>query len=111
MNRIRIYQINPNHPESFVLSYMNWDYVHKIGAGVNPDRYNCVYDGPCEATKLEEIYLEFQHIENPNFNGHSLSVSDIVETRDGLFFCDSFGWRKIEGADFSAATMVQEAKK
>ena len=31
-----------------------------------------------------------------DFTGHSMSVSDIVETPDGrLWYCDSFGWEEV----------------
>ena len=32
-----------------------------------------------------------------DFEGHSMSVSDIIETPDGaLWFCDSIGWRRVQ---------------
>ena len=39
-----------------------------------------------------------------DFTGHSMSVSDIVETPDGkLWFCDSFGWREVQWAEEARA--------
>ena len=38
-----------------------------------------------------------------DFTGHSLSVSDIIETPDGeLWFCDSFGWARVRWEEASA---------
>ena len=33
---------------------------------------------------------------NVSFEGHSMSVSDVVKTPDGFFYCDSFGWKKLD---------------
>lgn len=39
-----------------------------------------------------------------DFTGHSMSVSDIVETPDRkLWFCDSMGWREIQWAEEARA--------
>lgn len=39
-----------------------------------------------------------------DFTGHSMSVSDIVETPDGrLWFCDSMGWREVQWAEEAEA--------
>ena len=42
------------------------------------------------------------NLNHPNdYNGHSLSVSDVVQVIElsnveaGFYYCDSFGWRKL----------------
>ena len=52
---------------------------------------------------LEGIFEIFNLYHPEDFNGHSLSVSDIVQIideqdkeEDGFYFCDSFGWKKLE---------------
>lgn len=38
-----------------------------------------------------------------DFTGHSMSVSDIIETPDGeLWFCDSIGWARVRWEEASA---------
>lgn len=61
--------------------------------------YSIVYSGETESKTLDEIFSEFNHdYKKLNENKmHSLSVSDIVICDDGIFYCDSFGWRKIVG--------------
>ena len=45
---------------------------------------------------LEEIFEEF-NIDIPNdFYGRSLSVSDVVTLNGTAYFCDGFGWKKLE---------------
>lgn len=53
---------------------------------------------------LEDIWEDF-NLHRPNgFEGHSLSVSDVVEIlndgeNDGFYYCNNFGWEKIEVAN------------
>jgi hypothetical protein len=47
------------------------------------------------SAKLEAIFTAFNF--NPiGFRGHSLSVSDVVSLNGEYYFCDSFGFKKIE---------------
>lgn len=44
---------------------------------------------------LDEIFTKFNISKPKDFIGHSLSVSDIVYIDDSYYYCDSFGWTKI----------------
>lgn len=58
--------------------------------------YSCVFDGEVDADGLDDIFAIFNSDERPNPKTmHSLSVSDLVVTTDGTFYCDNFGWKKI----------------
>ena len=46
--------------------------------------------------KLEAIYTAFNRNHPIGFRGHSLSVSDVVSLNGEYYFCDSFGFKKIE---------------
>ena len=56
---------------------------------------------------LEEMFEIFNIRRPRDFEGHSLSVEDVVEFRDleevemetDKFICDCFGWRRIEWED------------
>lgn len=53
---------------------------------------------------LERIFEIFNLNHPEGFKGHSLSVSDVVEIIDdgensGFYYCDNFGWKKIEVAN------------
>ena len=46
--------------------------------------------------KLESIFHAFNCNHPIGFRGHSLSVSDVVSLNGEYYFCDSFGFKKIE---------------
>lgn len=77
----------------------------------NINEYHKVYEreeetnGRSDRQILEDLFLEFNRDERPeDYQGHSLSVGDIVEFKIAKDFgkgsikyiCDSFGWNKIE---------------
>ncbi len=52
-----------------------------------------------DAMEVLDRLFEVFNVERPsNFKGHSLSVSDVVEFPEShtAYFCDSFGWEKVE---------------
>jgi len=72
------------------------DVVEKYGT-VNRWDYECVYAFESKnALSLDDIYYIFNMQRPGDFNAHSLSVSDVVETPDGFYYCDSFGWIKLD---------------
>lgn len=44
---------------------------------------------------LDTIYEKFNINRPDDFNGHSLSTSDIIKMDGKYFYCDSFGWVEI----------------
>lgn len=46
--------------------------------------------------KLEEIFEKFNINRPEDFQGHSLSVGDIVSIDDKLYICCNFGWKDIK---------------
>lgn len=70
---------------------------------VNPSIYRNVYFGDVDAENLEEICRMFNGKRPATHQGHSLSVSDIVEVVDGegkvkngSYFCDRSGFKDID---------------
>ena len=73
-----------------------------------------MYAGDIQAKSLDEVYSHLNAGRKPTtYQGHSLSVSDVVEviddihevyhtalTEKGFYFCDSIGWKKV---DFDAS--------
>ena len=45
---------------------------------------------------LEDVFSKFNTEGHPLHRGHSLSVSDVVLTEDGAFYCDTFGFKDID---------------
>lgn len=58
--------------------------------------YDNVFDAEMDEMGLETIWDRFNHEKHPLYRGHSLSVSDVVVTEKGAYYCDSFGFQKIE---------------
>ena len=99
-----IYQL----PEESDMIYMNFDYASKHG-GVDISEYERVYSGEIEVTEkvtdqiayvLEKLFVKFNTDIPEDYEGRSMSVSDIVYLEGiGDCFCDSIGWKKLdEGA-------------
>lgn len=64
--------------------------------------YSCVYRGSINTNSineediLEELFEMFNINHPEDFEGHSMSVGDIVIIeRKNVWFCDSIGWKKI----------------
>lgn len=96
---VRIYQINTDKDTKSV-KFENLENTLNIAGQVNPAIYSQVYANVCDCNDLEDVFRKFNIGERPtDFTGHSLSVSDIVEILDeenkGAYFCDSFGFKKI----------------
>ena len=102
--KIKVYQI-PCERDPRMLKFFNFEKTKKYG-GVMAEEYRCVFDGEVEAENLEQVFAVLNQRKKPfNYHGHNLSVSDVVETQEGYYFCDSIGFVKLE--NFS----VEEGKK
>ena len=95
--KFKIYQISDL--ESCKYSFMRWSFAEKHGFNIND--YGCIYEDEVEETReelaLDVIFAKFNIQRPEDFEGHSLSVSDIVvfEGSKDAYYCDSFGWEKI----------------
>lgn len=98
-----IYQIRRGG-ELDAYRFMNYDYLQS--KGVTPERcgYDAIYTGGFmdygnARTNLDMIYQRFNVDHPADFNGHSLSVSDIVALKqNGVVSChyvDSIGFREL----------------
>lgn len=89
------------------LNKENRDYLFRPYEEVENDfdlnRYNMVYEGQIDTLEtkvdtidiLDHLYRRFNTIKPTDFKGHSLSVSDIVVIDGTYYYCDSFGWQKL----------------
>ena len=100
--KINIYQINQDRDPQR-LKFMGLDAVRKVLRSAEPDcaAYDKVYSGDVKCRNLEDVFILFQSGRPEDFQGHSLSVSDVVEVEDaasitpGFYFCDSIGFKEI----------------
>lgn len=92
--RVNIYQLK----EDSNVKFMDYDFTQSRG-GIDPADYRCVFRGHIEGDSLEDVYAALNGDHPGTYQGHSLSVSDVVETVDGngseFHFCDAVGWKNV----------------
>lgn len=89
--RLKIYQINPDKDPNR-LRFMPFKQIDKV----DPTMYRKVFDAQADVTGLEDSFRLFNNEGHPLYNGSSMSVSDVVVTEDGAFYCDSYGFQKTD---------------
>ncbi len=97
MAKIEIYQL----PMEKDMAFCNMERFKKAGFRPHESDYEKVYtfeeDMPEDMVEfLIEVYCRFNLNHPEDFRGHSLSVSDIISVDGVAYFCDSFGFEKIE---------------
>lgn len=93
--------------ENIRYCFTDMEQLEEWGEKPERRRYRAFYSGELKNAEVKDEYIlgEIFHIFNlerpSDFYGHSLSVSDVVGIRRKGFvewyFCDSVGWRKLEG--------------
>ena len=94
---IKIFQINNDRDEKN-LKFVNLERTveYQKSEKINAKLYDEVFWGDVDAENLEDIFTKFNTESHPLHRGHSLSVSDVVKTEEGAFFCDSVGFKKVD---------------
>ena len=99
---IRIYQVDMEKDQHRV-AFASLEGMKKYSGRNAPDPsiYENVFEGNVECKSLEDVYVMFNTERRPSeFRGHSLSVSDIIEVRDGeqskFHYCDSWGFKEVK---------------
>lgn len=95
--KIKIYQIDTDKDKNNV-KFARHELLQKYqgSSEIDASLYKEVFSGDVDCTTLEGVYTAFNKTPHPLHRGHSLSVSDIVTTDDGAFYCDSFGFQKVD---------------
>ena len=101
--KYKVFQINTDRDTERV-KFLYYERTMRDVGKIDMEIYDKVYEGETKPIRgddertLESIYMElntYRH-QHPDFKGHSLSVSDIVELPSGRWFCDHVGWQKLE---------------
>lgn len=97
--KIRIFQLKDNNDNLF----MSHDNTISHG-GIRSEDYRQVYGGQVSADGLEDVFALCNSDKMPpGYCGRSLSVSDVIEICEGrnkgFYFCDSFGFQKLDDFD------------
>lgn len=78
--KIAIYQVN-HERDSNNVCFVRYDSLDNFQGDKNIDSkiYDKVFEGNVPCKNLEDVYQMFNINHPKNYNGHSLSVSDVVE--------------------------------
>ena len=96
--RIKVYQINGDL-DSHRTKFISYDSTLKTAGRVDSSIYKTVFDGNLDCSNLEEVFNQLNTDLPPAYQGHSLSVSDVVEVYDsqegntdpGFYFARQLG--------------------
>lgn len=93
----RIWQLKPD--VDIRMKFVGYDELLKNFGEPSPGNYRLAYDGQVETNDLEELYTKFNIDHPPGYEGHSLSMSDVVELYDEtgstFYYVDHFGFKEI----------------
>lgn len=95
--RVKIYQINPDRDTNRI-KFFGMNALPKLQGSkeIDASLYDEVFNAEIDEADPEAIYSKFNAEGHPLYRGHSLSVSDVVVTDNGAFFCDSIGFQPIQ---------------
>lgn len=98
-----IYQINMDLDEDGC-AFRDSKYLKEVMGVDDPDSgiYERVYTGEIKGQALEDVFgvLNWDHPDD--YRGRSLSVSDVIEVKEGsdveagFYFCDNIGFKRVE---------------
>lgn len=93
----RVWQLKPD--VDVMMKFIGHDELLERFGEPDPDNYRAVFDGEVDTNDLEELYAKF-NIDHPaGYEGHSLSMSDVVELYDGsgssFHYVDRFCFKEI----------------
>lgn len=104
----RIHQLKPE--VDVMMKFIGYDELLERFGEPKPENYRVVYDGQLETNDLDAIYEKFNLNHPPDYQGHSLSMSDIIELYDDngstFYYVDRFGFKEI---DFQAPALKQSS--
>ena len=100
-DRYGVYQLRIDSPVTEKLLCQGMDALKYQGNSVERENYNLVYTNHLyPADTLESIYARFHQDRQPDFDGPSLMVSDvIVMNREGVrsaYYVDNLGFRELK---------------
>lgn len=95
--KIKIYQINRERDRNTV-KFLHYEHLDNFQEtkDINASIYDEVFSGDVDCGNLEDVYRQFNTDGHPLHRGHSLSVSDIVVTDSGAYYCDTVGFQKVD---------------
>lgn len=104
-----------NGPETRDYRFSSTEELKSMGLTVNIKNYDLKYTKLLGDTMLENIYKKFNSGKVPDFDGRSMSVSDVVVfctgTADTAYYCDPFGFTPLPGFLWNHENHLETAEK
>ena len=98
----RVWQLKPD--VDIRMKFIGYDELCREFGPPDPANYRQVYDGGVETNDLEALYAKFNTDHPTGYEGHSLSMSDVLELYDEsgsiCYYVDRIGFQQV---DFSPA--------
>jgi hypothetical protein len=98
MKHFEIYQVKNEHTREY--GWIDYEEVIEYNGEFRNDVYAKVYEsdipGIDDSIILEELFETFNTSHPADYNGRSLSVSDVIVIDSQAYFCERFGWKEIE---------------
>lgn len=103
---VRIWQLKAD--SDFSMRFISFAEFEKQFGQPCKESYNVIFDGNLQTNNLEQIYGICNYDHPEGYNGHSLSMSDVVELYDkdgsSFHYVDRFGFKEV---DFDAPEQKQ----
>ena len=98
--KVTLYQVIPERDNEHLLFASFCRVKQRCGGRVPAESYGVVYSGELNITTPEEAFVIFNAYHPEGHNGHSMSVSDVLELTDQegrseFYFCNPVGFMKI----------------
>ena len=97
LKKCRVWQLKPD--VDIMMKFIGYDELLERFGEPDPDNYRMVYDGEVDTNNLEALYAKFNLDHPPGYEGHSLSMSDVIELYDtsgSIFhYVDRFGFKEV----------------
>jgi hypothetical protein len=97
LKNVRIWQLKPE--TDVYMKFISLDEMTNKFGEPTLEHYRIAYDGQLGTNDLEAIFARCNTNHPLGYNGHSLSMSDVVELYDSTgseyHYCDRFGFKQI----------------
>ena len=114
---IAIYQINSERDRNKVLfASLEETKRYQKEEVIDSEIYDKVFEGEVDCKNLEEVFEKFNINRPKSFQGHSMSVSDIVEVKNengnknAFHFCDSIGFAEVKFDPTVTKSIIENLK-
>lgn len=95
--RVKIYQVNSDRDTNGVkFRGLDQEAVSQGEVQIDSSVYDEVFNAEMDFDGLQDLFIIFNTTGHPLHRGHSMSVSDVVVTDKGAFFCNDIGFAQVD---------------